>query len=532
MDGWSVPRNGSVLDCGETGGSCETDGICVDIGNNNSLNGTDKLQVLFDQVLLIFMKEVLGNECVRPIPAMLGDGRSVDLFKLFWVVRGKGGYEWVSDKGLWGLVAEECGLDVGVKTCLKLIYFKYLDQLDQWLLGILRDGRLILGGTGPKEKDDGVFELESERTDNCVDLDKEKSILNLKRESFSGMLNWVREIAKHPEEPYKGNKNGNEVFSTQILRVRESLLIRRKVHTKEEQSLLQKQKMHPSMYEDNIVVNHQSTEKSRCSRRLFSVKSHLCSCSAAQSKLPGPHRTKSESCPKEQALTPNEQEPENTNTLDDLFPDDLFLKPIPVGPNFQAEVPEWTGEVTESDSKWLGTQVWPLENGECSFRIEKDCVGRGKPDSCDCRFSGSVECVRFHIAEKRMKLKLDLGSLFYHWRFDRMGEEISLAWTTEEEKRFKHMIRLNSSLQSPSFWDNALRIFPTKTREALVSYYFNVFLIRRRIYQNRVTPRKIDSDDDELEFGSLGGSFGHEVIKVPWSEFLTCTQNEQSTELD
>uniref|UniRef100_F6HUL4 ARID domain-containing protein n=1 Tax=Vitis vinifera TaxID=29760 RepID=F6HUL4_VITVI len=307
MDGWSVPRNGSVLDCGETGGSCETDGICVDIGNNNSLNGTDKLQVLFDQVLLIFMKEVLGNECVRPIPAMLGDGRSVDLFKLFWVVRGKGGYEWVSDKGLWGLVAEECGLDVGVKTCLKLIYFKYLDQLDQWLLGILRDGSLdkgegecggkldsvleelgtefrglILGGTGPKEKDDGVFELESERTDNCVDLDKEKSILNLsivlrraekspndddekncvdggddvaiqdpiiakkssfsrkrKRESFSGMLNWVREIAKHPEEPYKGNKNGNEVFSTQILRVRESLLIRRKVHTKEEQSLLQ-----------------------------------------------------------------------------------------------------------------------------------------------------------------------------------------------------------------------------------------------------------------------------------------------------
>ncbi|RVX04180.1 AT-rich interactive domain-containing protein 2 [Vitis vinifera] len=262
--------------------------------------------------------------------------------------------------------------------------------------------------------------------------------------------------------------------------------------------------MHPSMYEDNIVVNHQSTEKSRCSRRLFSVKSHLCSCSAAQSKLPGPHRTKSESCPKEQALTPNEQEPENTNTLDDLFPDDLFLKPIPVGPNFQAEAPKWTGEVTESDSKWLGTQVWPLENGECSFRIEKDCAGRGKPDSCDCRF----------------------------FRFDRMGEEISLAWTTEEEKRFKHMIRLNSSLQSPSFWDNALRIFPTKTREALVSYYFNVFLIRRRIYQNRVTPRKIDSDDDELEFGSLGGSFGHEVIKVPWSEFLTCTQNEQSTELD
>ncbi|RVW43270.1 AT-rich interactive domain-containing protein 2 [Vitis vinifera] len=286
MDGWSVPRNGSVLDCGETGGSCETDGICVDIGNNNSLNGTDKLQAYS------------GNAWRWAV---------CGLVQTFLGCEGEGGYEWVSDKGLWGLVAEECGLDVGVKTCLKLIYFKYLDQLDQWLLGILRDGSLdkgegecggkldsvleelgtefrglILGGTGPKEKDDGVFELESERTDNCVDLDKEKSILNLsivlrraekspndddekncvdggddvaiqdpiiakkssfsrkrKRESFSGMLNWVREIAKHPEEPYKGNKNGNEVFSTQILRVRESLLIRRKVHTKEEQSLLQ-----------------------------------------------------------------------------------------------------------------------------------------------------------------------------------------------------------------------------------------------------------------------------------------------------
>ena len=290
--------------------------------------------------------------------------------------------------------------------------------------------------------------------------------------------------------------------------------------------------MHPSMYEDNIDVNHQSAEKSRCSRRFSSVKSHLCSCSAAQSKLPGPQRTMIESCPKDPALTPHEQERENTNASDDLFLDDLFPNPIPVGPNFQAEVPEWTGEVTESDSKWLGKQVWPSENGACSFQIEKDFVGRGKPDSCDCRFPGSVECVRFHIAEKRMKLKLDLGALFYHWRFDQMGEVISLAWTTEEEKRFKHMVRSNFSLRSPSFWDNAMRILPTKTRENLVSYYFNVFLIRRRIYQNRVTPRKVDSDDDELEFGSLGGSFGHEVVKVPWSEFLICTQNEQSIELD
>ena len=291
-----APRNGAVLDCGKTDGSCETDGVSVDVGNTDYVKASDKLQVLFDQVLLIFMKDIIGNECVRPIPPMLGDGRSVDLFKLFWVVREKGGYEWVSDNGLWGLVAEKCGLDVGVKACLKLIYFKYLHQLGQWLIGILRNGSLdkgngechekldslleglgtefrglILGGMGPKERDDGVFELESEKTgksilnlsialpraekgpndgddQNCGDdVVNQDSIIakrvsfsrKRKRDYFSRMLKWVREIAKYPEEGCKGNWSGSEVFSTEILRMRESLLIRRKACTKEEQSLQQ-----------------------------------------------------------------------------------------------------------------------------------------------------------------------------------------------------------------------------------------------------------------------------------------------------
>ena len=32
-----------------------------------------------------------------------------------------------------------------------------------------------------------------------------------------------------------------------------------------------------------------------------------------------------------------------------------------------------------------------------------------------------------------------------------------------------------------------------------VSYYFNVYLYRRRAYQNRSDPSNIDIDDDELE---------------------------------
>lgn len=331
MDGWAVPRNGSVMDCGGAGGNRETDWVCLDIGNAGPVEDTGKLQALFDQVLLIFMKEVLGKQCVRPIPAVLGDGRSVDLFKLFCLVKENGGYEWVSDKGLWGLVAEECGLDAGVKTCLKLIYFKYLIQLDRWLLGILRNGAwnnegerggkmdslleelgiefrgLILGRICPKAEDDGVSEMKCGQTDSCTDSDKDKSHINLstelcraekspndedkkncvdggiqdpfltkksnsfrkrKRESYSRMLKWVREIAKHPEGGCKGIKNGSEVFSNQLLMVRESLLIMRKVWTKEEECHLQVKVI---SFPVSAVLASQNSLSSKWNLSLFNI---------------------------------------------------------------------------------------------------------------------------------------------------------------------------------------------------------------------------------------------------------------------
>ena len=64
---------------------------------------------------------------------MLGDGRRVDLYKLFMVVRGKGGYDAVCDSKLWDLVAEESGLDLSVGSSVKLVYSKYLSALDTWL---------------------------------------------------------------------------------------------------------------------------------------------------------------------------------------------------------------------------------------------------------------------------------------------------------------------------------------------------------------------------------------------------------------
>lgn len=150
---------------------------------------------------------------------------------------------------------------------------------------------------------------------------------------------------------------------------------------------------------------------------------------------------------------------------------------------------------------------------------------------CNCPFPDSVECVRFHISENRLKLKQEIGyRLFYHWQFTRMGEEVSLSWTEEEEQIFKDNMRANSAFPN-KFWKSSWKFLPSKTRAQLVSYYFNVYLIQRRSYQNRVTPEDINSDDDEKKCGAVGGRFGHNALIVPGSSSILCVLNEQSNEL-
>ncbi|THG18695.1 hypothetical protein TEA_022504 [Camellia sinensis var. sinensis] len=270
--------------------------------------------------------------------------------------------------------------------------------------------------------------------------------------------------------------------------------------------------MHPSMYDD-----HTGSERLRCSQRILSAKESRAFSSKTRAC------SESSSCGTQSDLEDHFDKESGSLSTESVFVylnDNQNRKRVPVGPFFQADVPIWTGEISESDSSWCGSRVWPLESGDRStYLIERERIGKGRQDSCGCQHPGSVDCVRFHIAEKRMRVKLELGLAFNRWKFDKMGEEVALSWTREEEKRFEGIIKSNPPSLDKCFWDEIVKSFLNKRRDELVSYYFNVFLLRRRGYQNRSTPRNIDSDDEDSEFGSLTNGFKREAAKSPGSIF-------------
>ncbi|CAL0315064.1 unnamed protein product [Lupinus luteus] len=554
--------------------------------------------------------------CSRSLPPMLGDGSNVDLYKLFMVVKGKGGYDVVCESKLWDLVAEESGLGSSVGSSVKLVYRKYLGSLDAWLKkvadskatecglvddrdkfgkqlmelqdevkGLLlfdyadnkcveklkgefdgkgRDGRKLCvkkrvqnGGNRDVEMMDCVVNEHSDGMTVTGEVDGgklsaklgfgvhvsdgENSTVGLvsggeksdvddgglmlgvcggngassghkrKRESMPGLLSWVTSIAENPGHPAVGSlpdkskwkSNSNQAAWKQVLSFREAVFYKRRFDSSIEQQNWLNQRMHPFMYDDHSGGSYNLRERLRHDKRLLLAKAKAAAQSSSGSskgsrdldRTPSPHaRDRAE------------------KQLVDSGIDGCPEVCTPVGPSHQAEVPEWTCITSESDSKWLGTQIWPSQKGNSRLLIERDRVGKGRQDTCGCSVPGSVECVRFHIAEKRGRVKLELGGAFYLWNFDKIGEEVKHLWTKEEEKRFKDVVGPDPLPEGYYFWDHIFRSFPKKSRADLVSYYFNVFLLQRRAYQNRHTPEDVDSDDDEAEDG-LRNVFGHQTQK-------------------
>ncbi|KAK7349506.1 hypothetical protein VNO77_06928 [Canavalia gladiata] len=605
---------------------------------------------------------------------MLGNGQHVDLYKLFLVVKGKGGYDAVCNGKLWDLVGEESGLGVSVGSSVKLVYCKYLRALDAWLKkvaeskvspecglvddrdkfgrhlmdlqaevkgllsgcakdevtgeGLMRglndghiDGAKLSGANGVKgfdlesdgdeevrnggfpdsdmpdremmnesvlgnlsggndamevweEVDGGKMSADAEKVvhvsnvvknsmpgllsggEKCDDIsDSGSSGCKRKRESVLDMLSWVTSIAKNPCDPGVGSipeKSKWKSFSDeevwkQVLSFREAAFLKRRFESSSDQhgwQLLllhslkrdwvgdfglpremdlfvvqindENQKMHPCLYDDQLGATYNLRERLKRDKKPLSETSSVRNSSDSSvgaggysDRTPSPHT--------EDRAEKRLLDSSNAHSGLDRCP----TVHIPLGSNHQAQIPEWTGETTESDSKWLGTKVWPSEKINSRLIIEREPIGKGRQDSCGCSVQGSVECVRFHITEKRAKVKLELGTAFYNWSFDKVGEDVRQLWTEEEEKKFKDVVRSNPPSSEAYFWDHIFRTFPKKSRADLVSYYFNVFLLQRRGYQNRHTPDNIDSDDDESEFGPLRNVFGHQTQNSRGSILLT-----------
>lgn len=149
------------------------------------------------------------------------------------------------------------------------------------------------------------------------------------------------------------------------------------------------------------------------------------------------------------------------------------------------------------EDRWMGTCVVPMPDLDDS---ETDCCANLSEISCECSDQGSIRCVRQHVLEAREKVRANLGQkTFEELGFCHMGEGVSEKWTVEEEQEFHDIVCNNPLSMDKNFWDKLSTAFPSRTKKDVVSYYFNVFMLRKRTEQNRFDPVNIDSDNDEWE---------------------------------
>ncbi|KAI3493475.1 hypothetical protein L1887_41867 [Cichorium endivia] len=511
MAGWSKLGDGSALDCLRTLEEIHRNGVSIICGEIDT-----KYTKSFNQIVSRFSKEICHSNCFTPFPPMLGDGKPIDLLRLYSCVREKGGYESVSRNGIWDLVAKEIGCNSNDSANLKEVYVKYLESLEHWFCEIVEDKdpvkntemnydpRNLFLNVEMKDYNEFVdtnVKKESEVKDlgnfnKGFDVEENESSKKRKRERYLPLLDWVKRVAKDPCDPAIGTlpeKNkwkayGSEHVWKQVLSAREARLLNINLDSKAKIIWQKNFRMHPTMYEDR-------TEKStsRCSQRLITAKETQ---SILHLRKPAPQDS-----PESSSGSPSDRDHDRDRDEEhSFFGYNFKRKRTPIGRSFQAKVPDLPEPEYSPDPKWLGTRTWPLEKVEKrSSLIELDRIGKGRQDSCGCPNQGSSECVRFHISEKRNRVKLELGSAFFKWKFSDMGENVAIYWTQQEEKKFEEIIKKTPSSSGTSFWDELTRYFKKKTMAVMVSYYFNGYLLRRRAHQNRSDPSNIDSDDDELE---------------------------------
>ncbi|CAN0929463.1 AT-rich interactive domain-containing protein 2 [Linum grandiflorum] len=206
------------------------------------------------------------------------------------------------------------------------------------------------------------------------------------------------------------------------------------------------------------------------------------------------------------------QEHASLNTVGISYLDRFPRKQVSLGRDHQASIPSLVANAAKpndvlmsSSEKLMGTCIIPMPDKESSIAIESGI------SDCRCLDAGSLRCVRQHIAEARDKLKKSLGhEKFVSLGFHNMGEDVSWKWSEEEERLFRAVVYSNPVSLGQNFWKHLAQVFPCRSMKEIVSYYFNVFMLRKRGTQNRSSLLDIDSDDDELHGIDIGTYEGEE----------------------
>ncbi|MCD7454563.1 hypothetical protein HAX54_025221 [Datura stramonium] len=87
------------------------------------------------------------------------------------------------------------------------------------------------------------------------------------------------------------------------------------------------------------------------------------------------------------------------------------------------------------------TPVWPTDDNLENKEGNEELIGKGRNKCCSCESPGSVECIKSHVKEERMKMKSELETTFDVWKFDEMGEEVSNLWNAKEQRKFSSPLR-------------------------------------------------------------------------------------------
>ncbi|XP_078427537.1 uncharacterized protein LOC144700033 [Wolffia australiana] len=274
------------------------------------------------------------------------------------------------------------------------------------------------------------------------------------------MLSWLKEVAENPLgmiEPPPNDENNSRQLENMVFSAREALFL-----SVRELSAADECSFHHTKKQKTQVGGASDQAATDPSGRI------QCDCG---SEFQGPTRPQRRSI-----RSPSRAEPR---------------KQVPVGPSFQAEIPDLAGG--GSESRWLGTSVWPRPEAGSDELGAAGEIGRGRPEACGCPVPGNVVCVRSHVAESRVRLRLSLGRAFTELGLGEMGEELSGAWTLKEQRAVEALVRRRR------FVGRAVRRLGSKKRREVMGFYFNAVVLRRMGAQTRLLGGLADSDDDEFD---------------------------------